>query len=85
MSALPQDFITSMQQQLGDHEAVQLCCALETSEAPVSLRLNPQKALNREDAAALLAGAERVGWCEGGYYLPERPQFTLDPLFHAGC
>ncbi len=85
MSALPQDFITSMQQQLGDHEAAQLCCALETSEAPVSLRLNPRKPLSREDTAALLTEAERVGWCGSGYYLPERPQFTLDPLFHAGC
>lgn len=26
-----------------------------------------------------------VPWCETGYYLSERPSFTLDPLFHAGC
>jgi len=26
----------------------------------------------------------RVPWCEGGYYLKDRPVFTLDPLFHAG-
>lgn len=85
MSALPQDFITSMQQQLGDHEAAQLCCALEGSEPPVSVRLNPRKPLSAADAQSLLDGAERVGWCAGGYYLPQRPQFTLDPLFHAGC
>lgn len=26
-----------------------------------------------------------VSWCEQGFYLSERPSFTLDPLFHAGC
>ena len=25
-----------------------------------------------------------VLWCPEGYYLPERPSFTLDPVFHAG-
>ncbi|NCX95918.1 MAG: RNA methyltransferase [Chitinophagia bacterium] len=28
---------------------------------------------------------ERVKWCGGAYYLPERPVFTLDPLYHAGA
>lgn len=31
-----------------------------------------------------VAGAERVPWSSFGYYLPERPSFTFDPLFHAG-
>ena len=26
-----------------------------------------------------------VPWCPEGYYLEGRPQFTFDPLFHAGC
>jgi 16S rRNA C967 or C1407 C5-methylase (RsmB/RsmF family)/NOL1/NOP2/fmu family ribosome biogenesis protein len=26
-----------------------------------------------------------VPWCPDGRYLPERPVFTLDPLFHAGA
>ncbi|MBR1594188.1 MAG: rRNA cytosine-C5-methyltransferase [Alloprevotella sp.] len=30
-------------------------------------------------------GADKVPWCETGRYLSERPQFTLNPLFHAGC
>jgi len=25
-----------------------------------------------------------IPWCPYGYYLPERPSFTFDPLFHAG-
>lgn len=31
----------------------------------------------------LLQGNE-VPWCPDGYYLQERPSFTLDPMFHAG-
>jgi NOL1/NOP2/fmu family ribosome biogenesis protein len=26
-----------------------------------------------------------VAWCDDGIYLPERPVFTLDPLYHAGA
>ncbi len=26
-----------------------------------------------------------VPWASGAYYLKERPSFTFDPLFHAGC
>lgn len=26
-----------------------------------------------------------VSWCSSGFYLTQRPSFTLDPLFHAGC
>jgi len=47
-------------------------------EPPVSLRLNPEK--RAYDAAGLV----RVPWHPEGYYLPERPVFTLDPIFHAG-
>ena len=30
-------------------------------------------------------GAQPVPWCREGYYLPRRPNFTMDPLLHAGC
>ena len=26
-----------------------------------------------------------VPWSQYGYYLDQRPSFTFDPLFHAGC
>ena len=26
-----------------------------------------------------------IPWCEHGYYLAERPSFTLDPIFHGGA
>jgi len=28
---------------------------------------------------------DAVPWCQGGFYLPQRPNFTMDPLLHAGC
>lgn len=46
---------------------------------PVSIRYNPHKF----DISKL--EIERVPWSAYGCYLNERPQFTLDPLFHAGA
>ncbi|MGZ5192172.1 MAG: methyltransferase RsmF C-terminal domain-like protein, partial [Flavisolibacter sp.] len=28
---------------------------------------------------------DKIPWTKYGYYLSERPSFTFDPLFHAGC
>lgn len=75
---LPVEFIDIMQQQLGG-EAQQLFDALET-ESPTSIRLN-----DKVDELAFDADIEEVPWNYDGYYLSERPPFTLDPLFHAGC
>ena len=73
--ALPVDFIARTRALLGE-EYEKLAEAL-AGEAPTSIRLNPRKGLTME--------AERVPWCETGYYLRERPAFTFDPLFHAGA
>ena len=63
-------------------------------ETPVSIRLNPKKASpdpshwrgdNEECGVTSVVGGEQVPWCENGYYLPKRPNFTMDPLLHAGC
>ena len=43
---------------------------------PTSIRVN-NKMDYRPDG-------DLVTWCEKAYYLPERPLFTADPLFHAG-
>ncbi|HLN54966.1 MAG TPA: hypothetical protein VK207_03175, partial [Bacteroidales bacterium] len=47
--------------------------------SPVSIRLNPGKWRH------VPVESEPVQWCREGYYLPSRPSFTLDPLFHSGC
>src|SRR5690606_39949951 len=46
--------------------------------SPTSIRINPNKITKPLNAA-------RVPWSEYGYYLKERPKFTLDPIFHAGA
>ena len=57
--------------------------------SPVSIRLNPFKTgtISPSDIAEALGaeGIEPVPWCNGGFYLPQRPSFTFDPLFHAGA
>ena len=76
---LPIDFIHSMQQQLGAADAERLFHALE-GEPVTSIRLN-----DKIDELTFDADTGEVPWNEDGYYLSTRPQFTLDPLFHAGC
>ena len=73
----PHDFKIRTAQWLGNEYAL-LEKALQ-EESPVSIRINPSK------QSVPVAGYEKVGWCDTGYYLPERPSFTFDPLFHAGC
>ena len=48
----------------------------------VSIRVNPFKSGHRTTNNEQL---EKVPWSSNGYYLPQRPSFTLDPLFHAGA
>ena len=71
-----------MRRQLGAAEWEALEAALQTP-APVSIRLNRQKA--PADRSLLPTPDGAVAWHPDGYYLSERPVFTLDPLFHAGA
>ena len=52
-----------------------------SGEQITSLRINPMK----WPAPPLGMEVTRVPWSSTGYYLPQRPSFTFDPLFHAGC
>lgn len=79
---LPEAFIRNMKSTLGS-EADDLFAALE-SEPVTCVRLNEDK-LENIDLPDLLDGASAVPWATDGYYLNHRPQFTLDPLLHAGC
>ncbi len=75
---LPEDFSRMMKELLGEEEFQLFLKALD--EEPVcSARLNRRKPSER------FQDEECVAWCEKGRYLKERPQFTLDPLMHAGC
>ena len=52
-------------------------------EPSVSIRLNARKTRQLELSLRL---GEAVPWAKPlGYYLDQRPSFTADPLWHAGC
>ncbi len=74
---LPQDFATYTRQLFGD-ERYECFVASFDEIPPVSLRLNPLKPGKK------FVG-EPIPWCQNAYWLKERENFTLDPLFHAGC
>lgn len=53
-----------------------------SGEQVTSIRLNPAKG---SVANSHLPIAGSIPWTENGFYLSERPSFTFDPFFHAGC
>ena len=71
---LPEAFIKRTQS-LANLDFDALVKALENTP-PTSVRVN-----NKMDYQP---STDKVAWCDSGYYLPERPLFTADPLFHAG-
>ncbi len=78
---LPLDFVRQMSLLLGEAEVADLECALQ-EEPSTSIRLNPAKLVEPSNASPYM---NKVPWCNDGRYLSERPQFTFDPLLHAGC
>lgn len=69
----------------------------EKKEGVTSIRINPAKmpalaeqpALGESKISAntspLTLPRSPVPWSQSGYYLEQRPSFTFDPFFHAGC
>ncbi|MCF0202563.1 MAG: hypothetical protein HUK08_04285 [Bacteroidaceae bacterium] len=78
---LPQAFIELISVQFGE-ELMKRYLHSFKERVPVSIRLNVD--VKPEDVAHLPLGA-KIPWSERGYYLTSRPQFTLDPLLHAGA
>ena len=80
---LPEDFIRETRLVMGEERFNRFMGAFD-EEAPVSIRINP-KFLRKEERGKWKEICSKVPWCSEGYYLSGRPQFTFDPLFHAGC
>ena len=78
---LPSSLINALQAVKGFDEAA-FKQVHESGEQVTSIRLNPLKATQQPTPNNQL---EKVPWSANGYYLPQRPSFTLDPLFHAGA
>jgi len=54
----------------------------ESGEQVTSIRINPNKISSPD---SIFPTPEKIPWTQCGYYLKQRPSFTFDPLFHAGC
>ncbi|GHE46231.1 methyltransferase RsmF C-terminal domain-like protein [Sphingobacterium griseoflavum] len=76
---LPNELIARLRDESNfDHEAFLNTHA--KGDRITSIRLNPRK-----KAALTMPLNAPVPWCRDAFYLDERPIFTLDPLYHAGC
>ncbi len=73
---LPEAFVKRMKARLGPKDYMLFEEALSLP-APVSLRINTSK-------FGVELPFEKVPWCGHAFYLPIRPVFGSDPLWHAG-
>ncbi len=76
---LPQQFLNNIKHAKGYDEKA-LIAVHEDPVKITSVRLNPFKPFEPDFTLG-----EKVRWCDNAFYLDERPAFTFDPLFHAGC
>ncbi|MFL5787342.1 MAG: methyltransferase RsmF C-terminal domain-like protein [Flavisolibacter sp.] len=87
---LPDSFLNSLQN-LNGFDRNSFIRAHEQPEQLTSIRINPFK-IDKPDSSendvmnrTLFFPDGKVSWCKNGFYLKQRPSFTFDPLFHAGC
>ena len=70
-------FVKYLEEAIGKENALVAFSAF-TSPASVSVRYNPLKSVEPMEGRS-------VSWSPHGLMLENRPQFTLDPVFHAGA
>jgi 16S rRNA C967 or C1407 C5-methylase (RsmB/RsmF family)/NOL1/NOP2/fmu family ribosome biogenesis protein len=76
---LPAQLLNSLQDVKGFDEE-KFVGLHESGEKLTCIRINPFKRTELD-----LSAGEKIPWTGSGFYLNERPNFTFDPLFHAGC
>ncbi len=76
---LPEAFINRLHDEFPE-DSRQLIAAIQSGNAPTSIRYNPSKV-----EGELFDEATAVPWEPLGRYLRNRPSFTLDPRFHGGA
>ena len=59
--------------------------ASKSASKHISFLFPPSSFLEKDVPSPSPIPRQQVPWCPEGYYLSGRPQFTFDPLFHAGC
>lgn len=78
---LPKALITSLQDIPG-YDQQEFENVHESGKQITSIRINPAK-FSIENCQLPIRNP--VPWSKYGFYLTERPSFTFDPFFHAGC
>ena len=87
-SVLPDKFETYLREAIGSADCAAVLESIVSGNPVISIRLNPLKSIPEYiDSVVNIAkrNGDKVPWCRDGYYLKERPDFTLDPTFHAGA
>lgn len=79
---LPKEFETYTRKLFGEERYTLFLKGLN-QDSPTSIRLNTFKLKENEGISETLI-PQQIPWCKEGYYLNERPNFTFDPLLHAG-
>ncbi len=72
---LPKEFIQRLEKQFGKNSS-ELVESFD-KVSPTSIRVHPSKLKE--------FSGEKIPWSQFGFYLKERPLFTIDPLLHSGC
>ena len=72
---LPKEFIQRLEKQFGEDSSGLIESFNKVS--PTSIRIHPNKLKEYS--------GEKIPWTKFGFYLEERPLFTIDPLLHSGC
>lgn len=75
---LPKDFESQMLELLGQAEFEQFAAAIN-QPSRTSIRLNPAKTFSPNWSKT------HIPWSQNGFFLEERPSFTLDPAIHVGA
>lgn len=76
---LPNDFIHQMENILGENELSEFISSVTSTASVTGIRFNPIKEIG------LNKSGTPIPWTQRGFTLENRPNFTLDPSFHAGA
>jgi len=78
---LPQGFKEEIESLIPD-EAEAFFSAMQLPPE-TSIKINLRKISSPDETG--YRDMEPVKWCRSGFYMPERPKFTMNPLLHAGA
>lgn len=74
---LPLPFIERLNLQFGLDESLKFQEAI-ANDPKSAIRINPKKWKKNIETE------KEIPWCSEGFFLAQKPSYTLDPLFHAG-